>query len=122
MTKVARAEPAIAEGFGIGLGIIVVAGENGGTDYTNFAGFTCANLLASIVLDLHFHAGAVEAAGADARFRTVLGVMKRRRQHGDVTGDFTQAEILDQHRAELCKRALLVRAIHRRAGIDDIAQ
>ena len=52
----------------------------------------------------------------------VLGIVQRRRQHGDVAGDLAQAEILHQHLAELLQRRLLVLAVHRRAGIDHVAQ
>ncbi len=57
--------------------IIVVASENRRTNHADFAGFTGANLFARIVLNLHFHAGAVEAASANPCFWTVLGVVKR---------------------------------------------
>ena len=54
--------------------------------------------------------------------RAVLGIVQRRRQHRDVAGDLAEAEILHQHLAELLQRGLLVLAVHRRAGIDDVAQ
>ena len=44
------------------------------------------------------------------------------RQHGDVAGHLAHAEILHQHLAQLAQRVHLVGAIHRRAGIDHIAQ
>ena len=45
-----------------------------------------------------------------------------RRQHGDVASDLAQAEVLHQHRPQLFQRALLVFAVHGRAGIDHVAQ
>lgn len=74
-----------------------------------------------VVLDLHLHAGARQAAGADAH-GCVVERMMRWRQDGDVAGDLAQAEILDQHRAQRVQRADLVGAVHRRPGIDDVAQ
>ena len=44
------------------------------------------------------------------------------RQHGDVAGDLAEPEILHQHLAERLQRRLLILAIHRRAGIDDVTQ
>ena len=48
--------------------------------------------------------------------------MQGRRQHGDVASDLAQAEVLHQHRPQLFQRALLVFAVHGRAGIDHVAQ
>ena len=44
------------------------------------------------------------------------------RQDGDVAGHLAQAEILDQHLAELRQRHLLVGAVHGCARIDHVAQ
>ncbi len=54
--------------------------------------------------------------------RPVLGIMQCRRQHRDIAGDLAETEILHQHAAEFFQRGLLVLAVHRRAGVDDIAQ
>ena len=62
------------------------------------------------------------AAGADLDVGAVLGVVQGGRQHGDVAGDLAEAEILHQHLPEFLQRVLLVLAVHRRAGIDDVAQ
>ena len=55
-------------------------------------------------------------------FGTILGIVQIGRQHGDVAGDFAEAEILHQHLAELVQRGFLILAVHRCAGIDDEAQ
>ncbi len=68
------------------------------------------------------HAGALESAGADPRLWPVLGIVQRWRQHRDIAGDLAEAKILHQHVTEFCQCRLLVLAIHRRAGVDDIAQ
>ena len=122
MAEIAGAEPAVAKRLGVGLGVIVVAGEHGRADDADLAGLERFQFAAVVALDRNLHARALEAAGADPRMRPVLGVVQGRRQHGDVAGDLAEAEILHQHLAELFQRRLLVLAVHRRAGIDDVAQ
>lgn len=78
MAEIAGAEPAVAEGFGIGVGVVVITGEDGGTDDADLAGFSRLHLFACVVLDLHLHACPVEPAGADPRFRTVFCAMEGR--------------------------------------------
>ena len=122
VAEIAGAEPAVAKRLGVGLGVIVVAGEHGGADDADLAGLERLQLAPVIALDRDLHARALDTAGADARMRPVLGIVQLRRQHGDVAGDLAEAEILHQHLAELVQRGLLVLAVHRRAGIDDVAQ
>jgi hypothetical protein len=60
-----RSEPAVAEAFGVGLGVVEIAGEDGGADHAISPVWPAAPR-AILVLDLHLHPGAGEAAGADA--------------------------------------------------------
>ena len=122
VAEIAGAKPAVAKRLGVGFGVVVVAGEHGGADHADLAGLERLQLAPVIALDRDLHAGALEAAGADPRMRAVLGVVQIRRQHGDIAGDLAEPEILHQHLAELFERGLLVLAVHRRAGIDDVAQ
>src|SRR5216684_8265268 len=117
MAEIAGAEPAVAEGFRVGLRVVVIAGKHGGPDDADLAGLERFEFASVIALDRDLHAGARETAGADARMRPVLGIVQRRRQHGDIAGDLAEAEILHQYLAELVQRSLLVLAVHRRAGI-----
>ena len=48
--------------------------------------------------------------------------MHRGRQNRDAAGDFTEPKVLDQDLTELAQGELLVLAIHRRAGVDHVAQ
>ncbi len=122
VAEIAGAEPAIAKRLGVGLGVAVVAGEHAGADDADLTGLERLQFAAVITLDRDLHAGALESARADARMRPVVGGVQGRRQHRDIAGDLAEAEILHQHLAELLQRRLLVLAIHRRAGIDDITQ
>ncbi len=101
VAKVAGAEQPLRKAFAFASGGFRNNREDSGTDNADLAVFARANLLARVVLDLHFHAGTVKSAGADARLRTVFRAMEGRRQHGDFPVTLTQPEILHQHRAEL---------------------
>ncbi|MND59413.1 hypothetical protein D3C80_506130 [compost metagenome] len=79
MTEIAGAEPAVAEGLGIGLGVIVIAGKNGGADDADLAGFAGCEFLARFVLNLHLHAGTIKTTGAEPRVRAIFGAVERRR-------------------------------------------
>src|SRR5690606_10135150 len=122
MAEIAGAEPAVAERLGIGFGIVVVACKHRRADDADLARLAGGNLLACLVLYLDLHAGALQAAGAYACIRPVFESVKDRRQNRDVSGHLTQAEVLNQNRAELLERTLLVGAIHGRACIDDVAE
>src|SRR3546814_14031226 len=64
-TEVAGVEPAVLQRLGIGLGIVVVAGEDGGAAHADLALLAGRQALAGCVLDGDLHAGARIAAGAD---------------------------------------------------------
>ncbi len=76
VAEIAGAEPAVAKRFGVGLGVVVVAGEHGGADDADLAGLERLQFAAVIALDRDLHARALEAAGADPRMRPVLGIVQ----------------------------------------------
>src|SRR5437879_8228793 len=100
MAKIAGAEPASAKSLGVGLGIIVVAGEDAGADDADLAGLERFQFASVIALDRDLHAGALESAAADPRLRPVLGIVQIGRQHRDIAGDLAEPEILHQYLAE----------------------
>src|SRR5260370_11300537 len=51
MAEIAGAEPAVAKRLGVGLGVIVVAGEHGGTDDADLARLERVEFAAVIALD-----------------------------------------------------------------------
>ena len=122
MAEVAGAKPAVAKRLCVGLWVVVVAREHGGADHADLAGLERFEFTPVVALDRDLHARAFEAAGADAGLRAVLGIVQTGRHHRDVAGDLAETKILHQHRAQLFQRRLLVLAIHRRAGIDHVAQ
>ncbi len=122
MAEIAGAEPAVTKSLGVGLRVIVIAGEDGGTDDADLAGLEGFQFAPLIALDRDLHSRALESAAANPRMRPVLGVVQGRRQDCDIAGDFAEAEILHQDLPEFLQRGLLVLAVHRRAGIDNIAQ
>ena len=81
MPEITGPEPTIAEGFGIGLVIVVIAGKHRRADAAYFTGFKWCQLLAVIILNRHLHTGAFKPTGANARMRTIDGIMKSGRQH-----------------------------------------
>ena len=122
VAEIAGAEPAVPERFRVGVGIVVVAGEDRRAADADLSRLEGRQLAAVLVLDRDLHAGTLITAGADLHARTVLGVMERRRQHRDVAGDLAEPEVLDQHFPELLQRVLLILAVHRGAGVDDVPQ
>src|SRR3546814_13228025 len=80
-TEVAGVEPAVLQRLGIGLGIVVVAGEDGGAAPEDLALLAGRQALAGCVLDGDLHAGARIAAGAD-RHASVLAHVKIRSESG----------------------------------------
>src|ERR1700687_4161366 len=101
MAEIAGAEPAVAGGFGVGIGIIEIPRENAGADNADLAGLERFEFAPLIVLDRDLHARAFESASADPRMRAVLGGVQLGRAHGDIAGDLPEAEILHQHLADL---------------------
>jgi hypothetical protein len=76
LAEIAGAEPAVAERLRIGLGVVVIAGEHGGTDHADLAGLERLQLAPVVALDRDLHARALETAGADAGLRAVLDVVQ----------------------------------------------
>ena len=76
VAEIAGAEPAVAKRLRVGLGIVVIAGEHGGTDHADLAGLERLQFAAVIALDRDLHARALETAGADPRLRAVLGIVQ----------------------------------------------
>ena len=104
-----------------GLGIVVVAGEHARARARRSRRSRRAADGAVHIQDGDVHAGARKAAASD-RHVVVVDAVQGGRQHGDVAGHLAHAEILHQHLAQLAQRVHLVGAIHRRAGIDHVAQ
>ena len=121
--EVAGVEPATAQGLGSGLGVAVVAGEDGRPAAADFADAAGRYRLQVGVEHGHFHAGAWPAAGADVGVGVgIVGAVHLARQHRDAARHFTETEVLHQHQPELLQRKLLVGAVHRCAGINQVAQ
>src|SRR3546814_3059647 len=100
-TEVAGVEPAVLQRLGIGLGIVVVAGEDGGAAHADLALLAGRQALAGCVLDGDLHAGARIAAGAD-RHGVVVETVQLAWQHGDVAGDLAEAVVRsEEHTSEL---------------------
>src|SRR5438445_599994 len=72
MAEIAGAKPAVAKRLRVGLGVVVIAGEHGGTDHADLTGLERLEFTPIIALDRDLHARALEAAGADAGLRAVL--------------------------------------------------
>src|SRR5260370_19513508 len=108
MAEIAGAEPAIAKSLGVGLGVIVVAGEHGGADDADLAGLERFEFAPLVVLNRDLHARALDPAGADARMRPVLRVVQRRRQPPDIARDLAQTGNMHPNLAVVFLRRLLV--------------
>src|SRR5205823_8817 len=83
MAEIAGTKPAVTKRLRVGLGVVVIAGKHGGTDHTDLAGLERFQLAPVVALDRDLHAGALEAAGADAGLRAVLSVVQAGRHHRD---------------------------------------
>ena len=110
-----------AVAFAVASGIVVIAGEHARAAHADLAGGAGNDRLTGIVQDRDIHAGARKTTASDWHLGIDLAVQGRR-QDGDVAGHLAEAEILHQHLAQLAQGMDLVGAIHRRAGIDDVAQ
>src|SRR5439155_14726113 len=117
VAEIAGTKPAVAKRLRVSFGVVVIAGEHGRTDHADLAGLERFQLAPVVALDRDLHAGALEAAGADAGLRAVLSVVQAGRHHRDIAGDLAEAEIRPQHGPELVQRRLLVLAVPRRAGV-----
>src|SRR3546814_14754432 len=81
-TEVAGVEPAVLQRLGIGLGIVVVAGEDGGAAHADLALLAGRQALAGCVLDGDLHAGSRIAAGAERHGVVVETVQLAWQQNG----------------------------------------
>ena len=121
MPEIAGQEPTVAERFGVGFGVVVITGKDSRTDYGNLSGLTGRDLFTLGVLNLNLHPRSGKTAGADPHHGIICRVL-RRGQHGDIACDLAQAKILHQNRAQNLNRTHLIGAVHRRSGIDHVAQ
>ena len=122
VAEVTGAKPAIAERFCVGFRIVIVAGENPGTDDADLAGLKRFQFASVIALDRDLHARALKATAPDTRLGAILHLVQIGPQHRDVAGDLAEPEILHQHLAKFLQGGLLVLAVHRRPRVDDVTQ
>ena len=119
MAEVAGVEPVVLERLGIGVRIVVIPHEDGRAAHADFSRREGRLTLALLVENRHFHAGARQPAGADARIGCiVVFAVQPRRQNRDVARHLAQPVVLHQHAAQLVQRVLLIGAVHRRTGVD----
>ena len=122
VAEVAGAEPAIAERLRVGLRVVAVAGEDRRADDADLAGLAGADRARPPRPGSRPRMPVRSKPQEPIRVGPIVGRVLGGRQDGDVAGDLAQAEILHEDRTELLQRLLLVGAVHRRPGIDDVAQ
>src|SRR5436190_402843 len=94
VAEVTGAKPAIAEGFCVGFRIVIVAGENPGTDHADLACLKRFQFASVIALDRDLHSRALQATAPDARLRSILHLVQIWPQHRDVASDLAETKIL----------------------------
>ena len=124
LSEVAGVEPAAAKRLRRRIGVVVIAGEHRRARGTQISP-TCRPAPAAGSASRIATSMPVRGRPHEPMFAfgsVIVGRMHVGRQHRDVAGDLAEPEVLHQHLAQLLQRELLIGAVHRRAGVDHVAQ